>query len=474
MLLVLVGIFWTTVEVLGIWTAIRAVRDTRTSQGAIAWALFLVTTPLLGVPLYWVFGRSKFNGYVEAMRAAREDYMAMTEGVDRMPSLPCPTDREDSDQARCVFEQIATITYMGGNELELLVDGSPTFGAIFDAIEQAEQYVLVQFFIVHDDGLGGRMKELLCRKAREGVLVRFLYDEVGCHATPREYWDELRRAGVRVHPFLTTRGRGNRFQLNFRNHRKIVVVDGHTAFVGGHNVGDEYIGMQPSIGRWRDTHLRCSGPAVLGVELSYAKDWYWATGKVLHLTWEPPEKRGDAEVLAVGTSPADDWESCSLMFVRAINAAQKRIWIASPYFVPDSAVSKALQLAALRGVDVRLLIPRKPDHKIVWLAGFAALKELHMDNIRVYRYRDGFLHQKVFLCDDWLAGVGTANLDNRSFRLNFEITMLVEDKSFCADVESMFRKDFENCVETGPAEYDRTHTAFKILVKVARLLSPIL
>ncbi|GAB7021603.1 cardiolipin synthase [Salidesulfovibrio brasiliensis] len=474
MLLILAGLFWTTVEVLGIWTAIRAVRDTRTSQGAIAWALFLVTTPLVGVPLYWVFGRSKFNGYVEAMRVAREEYDRISDGRNQLPTPATPFEREDADHARCVFEHLAGLPFLPDNDLELLVDGQITFGAIFDAIRQAESYVLIQFFIVHDDRLGNRLKNLLIEKASQGLTIRFLYDEVGCRKTPSSYWKSLREAGVHVYPFLSTRGRGNRFQLNFRNHRKIVIVDGHTSFVGGHNVGDEYVGQDRRFGHWRDTHIRCSGPAVLGVELNYAKDWYWATGTVLDMTWVIPGPRGTAGALALGTGPADPVESCSLMFVRAINAARERIWIASPYFVPDSSVIKALQLAALRGVDVRILIPQKPDHKVVWLAGFAALKDLHMDNIRVYRYRRGFLHQKVFLCDDFLCGVGTANLDNRSFRLNFEITMLVEDKGFCGQIREMFEKDFTDCIETGPDEYDRTSTPFKVLVKIARLLSPIL
>lgn len=474
MLLILAGIFWTTVEILGVWTAVRAVRDTRTSQGAIAWALFLVTTPLVGVPLYWVFGRSKFNGYVEAMRIAREEYERIADGKNLLPYPVDPAEREDADHARCVFEQLAGLPYLPYNDLELLVDGQVTFGAIFDAIENAKEYVLIQFFIVHDDRLGNRLKDLLVKKARQGLTVRFLYDEVGCRKTPSAFWEAMRAAGVHVYPFMTTKGRGNRFQLNFRNHRKIVIIDGCTAFVGGHNVGDEYVGQDRRFGHWRDTHLRCSGPAVLGVELNYAKDWYWATGTVLDMTWDIPDPQGKADVLALGTGPADETESCSLMYVRAINAAQERIWIASPYFVPDSSVSKALQLAALRGVDVRIMIPQKPDHKIVWLAGFAALKELHMNNIRIFRYRSGFLHQKVFLCDDFLSAIGTANLDNRSFRLNFEITMLVEDRAFCRQVQAMFENDFMDCIETGPDEYDRTSTIFKILVKVARLLSPIL
>jgi len=174
------------------------------------------------------------------------------------------------------------------------------------------------------------------------------------------------------------------------------------------------------------------------------------------------------------SGPADPLETCSLMFVRAINASRERFWIASPYFVPDSAVTKALQLAAMRGVDVRIIIPQKADHLLVYLAGFACLDELQLKGIRVYRYQQGFMHQKVFLADDKLAGVGTANLDNRSFRLNFEITMLVEDTDFCKQVEEMFLKDFCNSTEVGTGEYEQKNIFKQTAIRFARLLSPIL
>ncbi|MFW5838033.1 MAG: cardiolipin synthase, partial [Desulfovibrionaceae bacterium] len=470
----LVSIFFTIVEVAGVATAFAAVNDTRTSQGAVAWAVSLVALPIVALPLYWVFGRGKFHGYVEALRAGQQEYEDMTGEAASLPRPDAASPRRDPHAPRHVFEALAGMRFMDGNDLELLVDGRQTFDAICEHVAQAKSYVLVQFFIVHDDRLGRRLQSALMAKARNGVRVHFLYDEIGCHSTHEGYWSAMREAGVKVAPFQTTRGRGNRFQINFRNHRKIVVVDGRTAFVGGHNVGDEYMGWDPEIGHWRDTHLRCAGPAVQGVQITFAKDWYWATQELLHLDWSPPASENGADVLALGTGPADKLESCSLMFVKAISSAKSRIWIASPYFVPDEAVTKALQTAALRGVDVRIMIPEKPDHKIVYLAGFYSLKALDMPGVRVYRYSSGFLHQKVFLVDDFLSGVGTANLDNRSFRLNFEITMLIEDKPFCRRVEGMLQEDFKLCRETGPDELDHKPFLFQRLVMFARLLAPIL
>ncbi|QGY41352.1 cardiolipin synthase [Pseudodesulfovibrio cashew] len=465
---------YTVIEITAIINAVFAVRDTRTPQGAVAWAISLVTFPVLTLPLYWVFGRRKFHGYVDVMREGEERFRELVGDDHPLPAIKRLSERRNPHLPRCAFETLAGIPFMEGNSLELLEDGKATFDAIFKAVESAEHYIFLQFFIVHDDGLGRSLKDLLLRKARQGIRIHFLYDEIGCHDTPAAYWEELRSSGVQAHPFHTTRGWGNRLQLNFRNHRKIVVVDGHTAFVGGHNVGDEYLGITKKFNGWRDTHLRISGPALLGVRMSFARDWYWATGEMLELDMTVPPVAGDADVLTLATGPADELESCSLMFIRAINAARKRFWIASPYYVPDSAVTKALQLAAMRGVDIRIMLPEKADHLLVYLAGYACLHDLDIPGIRVYRYNQGFLHQKVFLADNTLAGVGTANLDNRSFRLNFELTMLVENAAFNRQIKEMLERDFARCEETDTKEYDRKNIVYQTAVKCARLLSPIL
>lgn len=463
----------TFIEIMGILTVMAAVRDTRSAQGAIAWSIALVALPVLALPLYWIFGRNKFHGYADAIHAGHEEYLRL----DRQRhGLPLSGDVREgiAEPSRQVYESMADLPFLDGNSLELYVDGNTTFENIIKEIEKARKYVLVQFFIVRDDGIGRRLKKALTDKAAQGVDIYFLYDEVGCRTTPKEFWNEIRDAGIHVRPFLTTQGKGNRFQLNFRNHRKIVVVDGVAAFVGGHNVGDEYLGLSKKFGLWRDTHMKCRGPAAQGAQMSFAKDWYWAAKQVLDLDWNPPKTKGGAVVLALDTGPSDDLESCSIMFMQAINSAKERIWIASPYFVPDSAVIKALQLAALRGVDVRVMLPEKPDHLLVYLAAFASLKDLDVPGIRVYRYTRGFLHQKTFLVDHKLCAVGTANLDNRSFRLNFEITMLVQDQAFTRRVEQMFLADFSHCRETGTDEYKDKSALFKVAVKMARLFAPIL
>ena len=317
-------------------------------------------------PAYWVLGRSRFHGYVTARRGSLEETAGLKDEAVRAAMAFRPA--EAISPAGRAAERLAELPYLRGNSVELLVDGDATFESILDGISAASDYVLFQFFIVHDDEIGRAVKERLIERARAGVRVAFLYDEVGSHDLPRSYKNELREAGVEVYDFHTRKGPRNQFQLNFRNHRKIVVVDGRVAWIGGHNVGDEYLGRDPKFGHWRDTHVRIEGPAALGAQLSFAEDWYWATGRTLDLNWNPvASDTGDIPVLIIPTGPADELETASLMFTHAINSARKRIWIASPYFVPDHSVLVALQLAGLRGVDVRILIPDRPDHIPVYL-----------------------------------------------------------------------------------------------------------
>ncbi len=462
-------------HLLGLLSAIHSVMSTRTSQGSIAWAVSLVTFPYVAVPAYWVFGRSKFEGYVLARRSA-DDQTEKFEREAIETVKPFLVRSDDQVEAVRAAEQLAGMPVLRGNRVDLLVDGEATFESIFQGIDGAADYVLVQFYIIKDDGLGRALKDKLVEAARRGVRAYVLYDEIGSIGLPEAYKRELREAGVDVHEFNTRKGRSNRFQLNFRNHRKIVVTDGRVAWVGGHNVGDEYLGKDPKFGNWRDTHVRIEGPAVLKAQLSFAEDWYWATDETPSLSWKAVVAPGDADmrVLVIPSGPADDLETASLMFVHAIQSAKERIWIASPYFVPDEAIMSALQLAGLRGVDIRILVPDRPDHTVVYLAAFAYFDDASKTGAKIYRYTDGFLHEKAMLIDDAAAAVGTANFDNRSFRLNFEVTAFVGDPGFVTDVERMFEADFARSRLMEPGEYDLKPWYFRLGVRLARLMAPIL
>jgi cardiolipin synthase len=459
----------------GILSTMHALLYTRTSQGAIAWALCLTMFPYGALPVYWVFGRSKFHGYVGIKRSENAH-------VDRIyaqviPHLDAVTTQPAGAAAR--FQPLANlvnIPFLKGNSAELLIDGAATFEAIFAAIDRATDYVLIQFFIIHDDELGRALQQHLIDRLAAGVRVFVLYDEVGSQHLGRAYIKALRDAGAEVNPFRTTGGGlRNKFQLNFRNHRKIVVVDGQTAFVGGHNVGDEYMGRNPKFWRWRDTHVGPRGPVVLAPQMTFVKDWYWATKNILSLNWSFPDPTpDDMTILTLPTGPADALDSCQLMFLHAVQSARQRIWIASPYFVPDVDLINALQLAALRGVDVRILLPAKIDHLPVYLAGFSYLEPLNLPGIQFMRFTDGFLHQKVILVDDDMAFVGTANADNRSFRLNFEITMGIADRGFAAEVEEMLRDDFTHAEPDTFAAFCQRPFYFRMGARLARLFAPVL
>lgn len=460
-------------HVIGLICALHALFSVRTPQGTIAWLISLNTLPVIAVPAYLVFGRSKFKGFIFARQT--ED-LELRHIVDVLASKAQRFVRQiDGDYGRILAtERLAKMPFVGNNEVELLVDGQATFDSIFAGIEEAQNFILIQFFIVHDDQIGRELKTRLIRMAAKDVRIFFLYDEIGCHKLPSAYLRELQDAGVRMHAFHTTRGSGNRFQLNFRNHRKIVVVDGRVGWIGGHNVGDEYLGRDPKFGLWRDTHMRIIGPSVMALQLSFLEDWNWATDEKIDLIWEPVSAdESDVPVLILPSGPADDIETASFMFQHAIHSAAHRIWIASPYFVPDEGVFGALQIAALRGVDVRILIPDKPDHLLVYLSAFAFIGKMLDAGIEIYRYEQGFMHQKVFLVDDSVAAVGTANLDNRSFRLNFEVTAIVMDPMFAEQVERMLVADFDRSRRMTLSELEAKPWWFMAAGRAAYLTAPI-
>lgn len=464
------------IHLLGIIAAIHALLTVRTAQGSIAWAMPLLFIPYFTLIPYLVFGRSSFDGYIKARRQANEEMRTAISDLNWRPWIEeaVAARRSQAYASLRAMPKLGHTPALANNEVKLLINGDATFAAIFDAIREAKQTVLIQFFIIHDDSLGQRLQELLLEKAAEGVAIYVLYDRIGSHALPGSYNEKLRNGGVQIKAFATRSGWLNRFQINFRNHRKIVVVDGLKGFLGGHNVGDEYVGLKPPLAPWRDTHVQVIGPVVACLQESFAEDWFWATRELppLSLPESFPEDGLLCQLLASG--PADKQETCSLFFVEAIHAATERVWITSPYFIPDEAVSAALRLAVLRGVDVRLLLPSRPDHYVVYAASSLFAFEAVRAGVRVFRYGPGFMHQKVVLVDNEISAIGSANLDNRSFRLNFELMLLTVDSGFASEVEQMLNDDFALAHEISVQESRETHHLQQLGMRVARLISPIL
>lgn len=465
------------VHSLGVVNAAHAVMNVRSSRGAIAWSLSLATFPWLAIPLYWVFGRNRFRGYDRAMRNVYEKHRALIrEGYDEIFKYKLPVDGALADLQR-LADELATVPFTCGNAVELLVDGEETFAAMLAGITSAQHYILLQSYIVNDDTIGNRFREALIERAKAGVQVCLLYDEIGSNKLGRNYIASLREHNIRVSAFRSSKGWRNRLQLNFRNHRKILVVDGKVAFVGGLNIGDEYRGLDksPRLRPWRDTHLRVEGPAVQCMQYCFLQDWYWATTEVPEIDFTiSPNRETNASVFVFPTGPADRQQACILFFTNLINQARHRLWIASPYFVPDESVLTALKVAAMRGVDVRILLPSHADHLNVYLCSYSFYPDLQAAGIKLCRYRHGFMHQKVLLIDDALAGVGTVNFDNRSFLLNFEIMSFVVHARFAERVEKMFLADFDASFPVDLGEYERKPFWFRLVVKVTRLLAPVL
>jgi len=459
--------------VLGIVSAIDAIMTARTPQGAVAWSVALVSFPFVAVPAYAVLGRSKFEGTMDAYEERQDE-------IDNLISEfhtnlePWSVSIEGHPNYTAI-RNLSGMEMTRANRAELLINGEATFDSILAGIARAKEYVLVQFYMFHDDGLGREMQQAMIERAKAGVRIYMLYDEVGSKGLPDSYINELKAAGVEVSSFKPTQGRRNRFQLNFRNHRKIVVVDGITGWVGGHNVGDEYMGRDPELSPWRDTHVRLDGPVAIQLQAVMMGDWYWATRQLPDVNWQPvPAEGSDINAMIIPSAPSQRLETAGLLFVTALNAARERIWLSAPYFVPDEAVIKALELAALRGVDVRVITTGKSDSLPVYLAAFHYIDQLRDLGIRFYAYKPGFLHEKVMLIDNNVSTVGTANFDNRSFRLNFEVTAVIADEDFARQMEQMFEDDFAHAELIDPAALDEKSFLWHLGVNLSRLASPVL
>ena len=461
-------------EIAGVLFAMRAVLIARTPQSAIAWSCGLILFPVVTIPLFLIFGESRFAGYTlaeasgssklnEAMRAIirhLDGYQAGFSGAFR--------------EAARMANNLSRIPATNGNKLDLLIDGDATFDAIFAAIDQARESIWVQFFIIHDDTLGRALAERLIAAARRGVECRVLFDQVGSKTLPKSWSDRLRSEGIHVKRFTTNRQFGRRFQINFRNHRKLVIVDALVAFLGGLNVGDEYMGRSRRFGPWRDTHLRIEGPSVAGFQLSFLEDWNYITGEIPPYRLPRPTIQPEPSpvVFPIASGPAENWSICPAVYLSVINSATERLWIASPYFVPGSPLFYAICHAAIRGVDVRVILPQMADHLLPWLSSFTYYPKLREAGVKLWRYQRGFMHQKVLLADNDISIVGSINVDYRSFMLNFELSAAIQDRSFAEKLEAMFLSDFDRSKPEDLRKFEDGTFLFRLQCRAAALLSP--
>ena len=358
------------------------------------------------------------------------------------------------------------------NYIEILVAGEEKFQAVFKNIQNAKREIFIQYYIFKEDFLFQELRKLLCKKASEGVKVRILYDGLGSRKVPGKSWKEMKRAGVEVKCFRQGIGKNIfalAFGFNYRNHRKIIVIDNYIGFFGGYNVGKEYLGMEPKFGFWRDTHFRLVGSAVNSLRNVFLQDWG---------TVEEAEKCkggfGGCAVQMVVSGPMSHSPHIRNVYLRCISSAKRQIWIQTPYFIPDAAVLNALKLALLSGKEVRLMIPCKPDHMFVyWVSTYYAAQLLQM-GAKIYIYQKGFLHAKGIIMDEEVYCYGTANMDNRSFYLNYEINAIIYDREEVNKKRTIYEKDCEDCKQLTIQEYGSRSLEIRIKEQIFRLLSPLL
>jgi cardiolipin synthase len=461
------------------------------STSAVAWCLLIFFLPLVGAGLFYLFGYQHVNRPLHRKRRHKLLYrlVAPRPGAD---AVEPPHDRDEAavdSPIELHREMHRVATRSGaypltlGNKIDFFHEGRPAFDAMLAALRGARHHIHLLTFIFQYDWIGHEFLELLMRKAKEGVQVRLLYDAMGSRRLTHHRLRALAAAGARAFPFLPVNPLRRRMQVNLRNHRKILVVDGEIGFVGGLNVGDEYLGRVARFGFWRDTHLRLEGPAVADLQRIFAEDWDFASGEQLvHATdteanrqyFHPRPVDGPYPVQVIESGPDRDIKGIREVYFAAILKARKRLWIASPYFVPDAGLRDALRLAGCLGVDVRFLGQHHPDK---WLPLYAARyywSEMLRAGVKVYQYTKGMMHSKVVMVDGQWASVGTANLDNRSMHLNFEASCLIYSRAAVAELETAFERDLGDAIRLDKHVYAHRPFAGRLLENACRLFSPVL
>lgn len=374
--------------------------------------------------------------------------------------------------------RIGSFPYTTNNDVEIYKNGPEKFSRLIEDMENAKDHIHLEYFIIKDSCIAREIQELLIRKAKEGVDVKILYDDVACwrFKIHRDFLNELKAAGVKCAAFLPTKLPLLGGQLNYRNHRKIAVIDGKIGYTGGLNIGDEYMGLNKKFGYWRDSHIRIYGAGVHMLQMIFLIDWYLTTNEIISDKEYMPDLPhcGEVALQVVGTGPDSQWEDIHYAFFSAISQAKKRVYIETPYFIPDESILKAIKTAALSGVDVRIVFPQKIDHFIVNIASYSYFDEVLDAGARVFLYQKGFIHSKVVIVDDEMASIGSSNMDLRSFMLNFEVNTFIYEKKTIEIIADQFYKDQEDSKELLRENFRTRNVIVKLAESISRLFSPLL
>ncbi|WP_226671419.1 cardiolipin synthase [Metabacillus litoralis] len=470
-----------------VFAIIMIFRERRDASSSWAWLLVLFFIPLLGFLLYLLFGQNLSRYHMFQW----EDRKKL--GIEKQLATQLDHIRNDTlefkDEMVRKHKQLINMHVVNNdavltedNTINIFTDGNEKFDKLIQDIEQAKHHIHLQYYILKKDQLGKRLLSSLTKKAEEGVKVRILYDDLGSRGLRPSFFRKLREAEGEVEVFFPSKLRWINFRMNYRNHRKLVIIDGNIGYVGGFNVGDEYLGLNPSFGYWRDTHLRIQGSAVHAIQTRFILDWNQATEKRV-ISYSPElfptqthtqSSIGSSSVQIVTSGPDSVWEQIKNGYIKMISTAKKSIYIQTPYFIPDASLLDALKIACLSGVEVKLMIPNKPDHPFVYWATMSYVGELLSSGAKVYIYDNGFIHAKTIVVDDEICSVGTANIDVRSFKLNFEVNAFIYDKTISQQLVNAFQKDMALSRDLTLEAYHQRTRRIRFKESISRLLSPIL
>ncbi|ELK47427.1 cardiolipin synthase [Halobacillus sp. ACCC02827] len=455
--------------------------ERRDASATWAWLMVLLFLPIVGFILYLIFGRRLSNK--EIFTWDKKSRLGLLTAVQEQLQAIKEDKLEVYHEDIIPYEDLIYMHLKNNdallsqnNEVEIFTDGQKKFHALMQDIEEAEDHIHLLYYILRDDNLGQRLADVLIRKAQQGLEVKLLYDDMGSRLLKRKYKKKLVEAGVQVESFFPSLIPKVNFKINYRNHRKLAIIDGKIGYIGGFNIGDEYLGFNKRFGYWRDTHLRVEGETVNHMQTRFILDWNQASRRdiVYEERYYQAEPKGDVGMQIVSSGPDSEWEQIKHGYIKMILSAKDYVYIQTPYFIPDDSLLDALRVAVLSGVDVRIMIPNKPDHPFVYWATYSNIGDMLKAGATIYVYQKGFLHAKTLVVDGNIASVGTANIDVRSFRLNFEVNAFLYHPDISKTLADRFQEDIADSTELTLKLYQSRSKWIRFKEAISRLLSPIL
>jgi len=462
-----------------IFIAVLIVLENRSPVKTISWVLVLILIPIGGMIIYLFFGQEYRKRKMFSRKGLHDLERLRKLTTDQLEILHQYKLRQPLHSKKHIMNLLlnnSNAILTNDNEIKILKNGSEKFPELFSEIEKAKNHIHLEYYIIEDDETGNYLRGLLIKKAKEGVEVRIIYDDVGSWELKRRFIRPMREAGIRIDCFMEVRFPSLTSRVNYRNHRKIAVIDGKVGFTGGINIADRYLKGDPKLGPWRDTHLKLVGSAVTALQIIFMADWYFVSKEILKGDrYFRPFRTGNGKIVQICASgPDSDWESIHQAYFSAIATATSHVYIATPYLLPTADLLTALKTASLSGIDVRILLPEKSDAHIPKWGTESYIKELLEAGVKIYFYMAGFTHSKIIIADGVFSSVGSANVDFRSLETNFEVNAMIYDEKIAAELTKHFMADLSHSWQVTEAEWNKRPWHRKAKESFARIFSPLL